>query len=114
MTQVTLTQHIQLLLKLLAIAPNRNFVTLYNFTKDYLSLTDMYIIAEQDIEALQQRHQVTPATDYLYNKNIHTIRGNYTLRWFVETELIMLLELRLKLKFRKPIEITLESLEILL
>lgn len=117
----TLKQHIALILALLRLCPNKEFTYLYGLAKNLVSNSSLHSISNEDIEYftnIKYTMYKECKYSYLYTRSIHTGIGPRTMRWFVETQLIPLIELHIKISTAttslKDINVTLESVENLL
>lgn len=119
----TLKQHVALILALLRACPNKEFSNLYGLARMLVSNTDLHTISDEDIGYFSTAYDnfdnlPTCKKHYHYDRIITTGIGPRTLRWFVETQLIPLIELHIKLSIsnssNKDINVTLESVENLL
>lgn len=114
----TLKQHIALILALLKVSPNREFYYLYGLARQLVSNSDLHQVTERDIDYFENEdhywlHDGMRA--YYYDRTINTSIGPKTMRWFVETQLIELIQIHLTVA-RNGIrtQVTIESAENLL
>lgn len=114
----TLKEHIKLILVLLNQHPDKEFYKLYLFCRDLLSDTELHSVINNDLDYFRSDFFSKPILGnrhYYYDKVIKTNIGLKTMRWFVETQLIQMIELHLKLETGNINSIvTLESVENLL
>lgn len=117
----TLKQHVALILALLRACPNKEFSNLYGLARMLVSNSSLHSISNEDIRYFSSDDSYwlhDGLASYYYDRIITTGIGPRTMRWFVETQLIPLIELHIKLSTAttslKEINITLESVENLL
>lgn len=119
MEMPTLKQHIALILALLRAAPNKDFTYLYGLARLLVSNNSLHSISNDDIEYFTSDDHYwlhDGLASYYYDRIIHTSIGPRTMRWFVETQLIPLIELHIKISTcgSNMNPVTLESVENLL
>ena len=118
-TLPTLKQHIALILALLRASPNKDFTSMYGLARNLVSNSSLHSVAPDDIEYFTNTEYTMYKEckySYLYSKVIHTSIGPRTMRWFVETQLIPMIELHIKINTcgSNMNPVTLESVENLL
>lgn len=126
----TLKQHVALILVLLRASPNKEFSYMYRLCQQLVSNSELHQIVATDTEYFTSdkwhwfpkentwvcRCSIETMTGYYYDRVILTAIGHRTMRWFVETQLVPMIELHLKLASndKKEYIVTLESVENLL
>jgi len=114
----TLKQHIALILQLIKLSPNKEFYHLYGLCRQLVSNSDLHQVTEVDIDYfLNDDHywMHDGMSAYYYDRIISTCIGPKTMRWFVESHLIPLIELHIKLSISgSSSQVTIESVENLL
>lgn len=118
-TLPTLKQHIALILALLRTSPNKDFTYLYGLARLLVSNSSLHSISNEDIEYFTKDDHYwlhDGLASYYYARIIHTSIGPHTMRWFVETQLIPMIELHIKISTcgSNMNPVTLESVENLL
>lgn len=121
MEMPTLKQHVALILALLRACHNKEFSNLYGLARMLVSNTDLHSISDEDIRYFTEDDSYwlhDGLASYYYDRIITSGIGTRTMRWFVETQLIPLIELHIKISTAttslKDINVTLESVENLL
>lgn len=122
----TLKQHVALILALLRACHNKEFSNLYGLARMLISNNSLHNISDDDIRYFSTAYDNFDSMPkckrhYHYDRSITSGIGPRTLRWFVETQLIPMIELHIKIsisntnnKDNKDINVTLESVENLL
>lgn len=117
----TLKQHVALILALLRACPNKEFSNLYGLARLLVSNSSLHSISDEDFDYFSTAYDDFDSMPkckkhYHYDRIITTSIGPRTMRWFVENQLIPLIELHIKISTNGSNMnlVTLESVENLL